>query len=181
MSFTSAQFDADMFAMANKTEYKLNDNYEVDTSERLEINANNRAVLLHQPVAGSMYIAGMEETAETTVTTGKYRIVDNSGTVEIWFSPDDDLDFVDAVYKYVKEGVQEAIITNKEAAIGECSCIWPVYGNGDDCTESDIIGYYIVKVFRARITTVPGINECLVPLHSNVYEINFPNTEKLSA
>ena len=54
------------------------------------------------------------------------------------------------------------------------------YGNGDDCSESAIAGYYVVKVFRARITQIPGIKR-LVPLYSNVYEINFPNTEKLSA
>ena len=76
---------------------------------------------------------------------------------KITFSGDDSIDFVDVVYKYVKE-VQEAIITNKESAIGECSAIWPVYGSGDDCSESSIIGYYIVKVFRARITTVPGLD-----------------------
>ena len=32
------------------------------------------------------------------------------------------------------------------------------YGSGDDCTESSIIGYYIVKVFRARVTQIPGMD-----------------------
>ena len=34
--------------------------------------------------------------------------------------------------------------------------IW--YGSGDDCSEAGVIGYYIVKVFRARITQVPGMD-----------------------
>jgi len=153
MSFTSAQFDADMFAMANKTEYKANANYEMDTAERHDLKADHTIELLQTPVAGSIYIANMEETTETTVPSGKYKVAEKT----ITFSADDDIDFVDVVYKYVKE-VQEAIITNKESAIGEASCIWPVYGSGDDCTESDIIGYYVVKVFRARITTVPGMD-----------------------
>jgi hypothetical protein len=155
MNFTSAQFDADMFAMANKTDYALNSNYAVDTSERHEPDANHQIELLQTPIEGSIYIANLEPitTQSGTVTSGHYLI----NGKKITFSADDDIDFVDVVYQYTKE-VQEAIITNKESAIGECSCIWPVYGSGDDCTESSIVGYYIVKVFRARITTVPGLD-----------------------
>ena len=154
MSFTTGKFDADLFAMANKTEYETNSNYEMDAAERYEPDAAHEIELLNTPVADSIYIAGMEPMTETgTITTGKYT-VDGK---KITFSADDDIDFVDVIYKYVKE-VKEAIITNKEAAIGECSAIWPVYGSGDDCTESSIIGYYVVKVFRARITTIPGMD-----------------------
>ena len=148
------QFDADLFAMANKTDYDANANYELETNERHEPDANHKITLLHTPVNGSVYISGMEEvTGSGTITTGKYLV--NQG--EITFSADDDIDFVDVIYRYV-QAVNEAIITNKESAIGECSCIWPVYGSGDDCSESSIIGYYVVKVYRARITTIPGVN-----------------------
>ena len=172
------QFDADLFAMANKTEYAENVDYQLDTNERHEPDANHQIELLHTPVEGSIFIAGMEPitTQSGTVTSGHYLI----NGKKLTFSADDDIDFVDVVYKYV-QAAHEAIVTNKESAIGECSAIWPVYGSGDDCTESAIVGYYVVKVFRARITTIPGINESQVPLYSNVYEINFPNTEKLSA
>ena len=154
MSFTSGQFDADLFAMANKTDYEANANYELETNERHEPDANHKITLLHAPVTGSVYISGMEEvTGSGTITTGKY-LVNQS---EITFSADDDIDFVDVIYRYV-QSVNEAIITNKESAIGECSCIWPVYGSGDDCSESSIIGYYVVKVYRARITTIPGVD-----------------------
>lgn len=153
MNFTSGKFDADLFAMANKTEFSQNSNYELDTSERHELDTNHEIELLQTPVADSIYIAGMEATSEQTVASGKYK-VDGK---KITFSADDDIDFVDVIYAYVKE-VQEAIITNKESAIGEAAAIWPVYGSGDDCTESSIGGYYIVKVFRARITTLPGMD-----------------------
>ena len=121
MSFTTGKFDADLFAMANKTEYKANASYEMDTAERHEPDANHEIELLQTPVADTVFIAGMEETSEQTVPTGKYKITGK----KIAFSADDDIDFVDVIYKYVKE-VSEAIITNKESAIGECSCIWPV-------------------------------------------------------
>lgn len=153
MNFTSGQFDADLFSMANKTDYETNASYEMDTNERHEPDASHEIELLETPVADSVFIAGMEPTTESTVATGKYKIDGK----KITFSGDDDIDYVDVVYKYVKE-VNEAIITNKESAIGECSCIWPVYGSGDDCTESAIIGFYVVKVFRARITSIPGMD-----------------------
>lgn len=152
------QFDADLFAMANKTDYAANENYAMDTSERHEPDANHQIELLQTPVEGSIYIANLEPvTTQTgTIVSGKYLV----NGKKITFSADDDIDFVDVVYQYTKE-VQEAIITNKESAIGECSCIWPVYGSGDDCTESSIVGYYIVKVFRARITQIPGMDTSL--------------------
>ena len=155
MSFTSGQFDANLFAMANKVDYAANANYEMDTNERHTPDASTHKItLLHTPVTGSIFIDGMEEvTGSGTVTEGKYLV----NGAEITFSASDDIDYVDVIYKYV-QAAQEAIITNKESAIGECSCIWPVYGSGDDCSESAIAGYYVVKVFRARITAIPGMD-----------------------
>ena len=57
-------------------------------------------------------------TTEQTVATGTYKV--DAETKKITFSADDDMDYVDVVYEYVKE-VQEAIITNKESAIGEAT------------------------------------------------------------
>ena len=113
------QFDADLFAMANKTDYAANANYAMDTSERHEPDANHQIELLQTPVEGSIYIANLEPvtTQSGTIVSGKYLV----NGKKITFSADDDIDFVDVVYQYTKE-VQEAIITNKESAIGECSC-----------------------------------------------------------
>jgi len=116
MTFTTGKFDADLFAMANKTEYEANSNYELDTAERHDV-VDHAIELLQTPVAETIYIAGMEETDEQTIPSGKYKVDGKN----ITFSSDDAIDFVDVIYKYVKE-VNEAIITNKESAIGECSC-----------------------------------------------------------
>lgn len=143
--------------MANKTEagqYQTNSNYQMDTKERHEPDANHQIELIETPIAGTIFIAGLEEvTGSGTITSGKYLV----NGKRITFSADDDIDFVDVIYKYTKE-VKELIVTNKESAIGEASCVWPVYGSGDDCSQSDIIGYYIVRVFRARITQIPGMD-----------------------
>ena len=52
----------------------------------------------------------------------------------------------------------QVLIDNKSSAIGECTLEYPVYSSGEDCTEASIIGYYYVRVFRARITAVPGFD-----------------------
>lgn len=118
MNFTCGQFDADLFAMANKVDYAENSKYELDTSERHEPDVNHQIELLQTPVEGSIYISGMEPitTQSGTVTAGHYLI----NGKKITFSADDDIDYVDVVYKYV-QAAHEAIVTNKESAIGECS------------------------------------------------------------
>lgn len=161
--------------MANKTEYTQNKAYEVETTERATAGTTHTYELLNTPVEGSVYIDGMTLTTETTIPSGSYSV---SGKV-ITFSADDDIENVEVIYSYTREAY-EAIITNKESAIGEAAAIYPVYGSGDDCTESSIVGYYVIKVFRARITQVPGVR-LSAPLCSNAYAKNFLNTEKLSA
>ena len=153
MSITSGKFDADLFSMANATEYEQNNAYELDTSERHEIDASHQITLLETPVAGSVSIRGMEE-VESNPDAGEFTV--DASTKKITFN-EAEVGTIEVVYATLKS-VYEAIITNKEAAIGEATAIWPVYGSGDDCTESSIIGYYVVKVFRARITTVPGMD-----------------------
>lgn len=172
MSFTSGKFDTAMFAMANAIKdkpedqsdttehaWRNNTEYAMSTGERQTPDpTTHKVTLLHTPIEGSVYIAGMDPltTQSGTITAGHYLI----NGAELTFSADDTIDFVDVVYDYVKE-VKEAIVTNRESAIGEAVCIWPVYGSGDDCTEAAIAGYYVVKVFRARITQIPGMDTSL--------------------
>lgn len=165
MTLTSGQFDAELFSMANKVDYVHRggtgeETYALATSERYNVGADNVITLDHVAVPGTIYISGLEETSEQTVAEGTYKVGttqgDNAKTT-ITFAAADSLKFVEVVYDYEQEAM-EAIIDNKSSAIGQAACIWPVYGSGDDCTESDIIGYYVVKVFRARITTAPGFD-----------------------
>ena len=153
MNFTSGKFDSSLFSMANKTKYAENASYVMSVGERHDLDANHSITLGETPIEGSVSIEGMEEASSTAA--GKF-VVDPS-TKKVTFYESDNIEWVDVVYDY-QTTVQEAIITNKEAAIGECVALWPVYGSGDDCSESDIIGYWIIKVFRARITTVPGMD-----------------------
>ena len=49
-------------------------------------------------------------------------------------------------------------IDNKSSAIGEATMKFPVYNNGDDCTDASIKGYYVIKIYRCRVTTMPGFD-----------------------
>ena len=153
MSITSGKFDAELFSMANATEYKENATYAMPTAERHEIAASH-ITLLETPIEGSVAIKGMEEVDAQPTKAGEFFVDYENKTIAFHSS---EAGTIEVIYEYEKN-VYEAIIDNKSSAIGEASCIWPVYGSGDDCTESAIIGYYIVKVFRARITTVPGMD-----------------------
>lgn len=47
---------------------------------------------------------------------------------------------------------------NASAAMGEAVLKWPVYASGDDCSESAIKGYLIIRMYRARIARMPGFD-----------------------
>ena len=112
--------------MANATEYEHRggngeETYAYPQAERHEIDASHQITLLETPVEGSVSIRGMEEVdaspelGEFTVDVSSKKVTFNAsetGTIEV-------------IYDSLKE-VYEAIITNKEAAIGEAAAIWPV-------------------------------------------------------
>ena len=161
LNFTSGKFDARMFSVANKADWAKNTKYAMDAVEYSDVDANHQITLLHTPIADTVKIAGLEETDEQTVASGTFKV--DAETKKVTFCADDEFPQMQVIYQYEDE-VQEAIITNKESAIGSASCIWPVYGSGDDCSESSIVGYYIVKVFRARVSTMPGLDTSLATL-----------------
>lgn len=168
MSITSGKFDAEIFSMANATKYEEKTDYAMPTAERHTPDATTHKVtLLHKAIDDSVSINGLEESDENTVAEGKFKVatetVESEQVTTITFNDNFAGENVEIIYDYAKT-VQEAIIDNKSSAIGEASLIWPVYGSGDDCTESAIIGYYIVKVFRARITQQPGLDTSLACL-----------------
>lgn len=155
MQLTSGEFNAELFSMANAIEdsndYVLDD-FEVPQAEWLKLDANRQLTLKHTPIAGTVSIKKM--TLGTTAAAGVYTIEDNV----ITFAEADATDATIEVNYVFNEKLEQILIDNKSAAIGECTLEYPVYGTGDDCSEANIIGYYYVRVFRARITTMPGFD-----------------------
>lgn len=138
-------------------------------TETLELDGQNQITLSHTPVAGTISIpyewtpqeeengtvtrAGMMEETAQEVTKGHFKVTGSKVT----FYPNDVGSKVEVSY-YYQETVREANIDNRSSAMGEAIMQWPVYGNGDDCTDAAIIGYVTVKVYRARVTAQPGFD-----------------------
>lgn len=152
MSLTSAEFNAELFAMANAKKEYINDDFGVPQTEWLKLDTNKQLTLKHTPNEGTVSIKGMKEA--TPAAAGKFSVEGN----KITFDESDVTDATIEVSYEFNEKMEQILIDNKSSAIGECTLEYPVYDSGDDCSESGIIGYYYVRVFRARITTMPGFD-----------------------
>ena len=170
ISMTSGQFNADLFALANGTSFGADASYTTYTTEHQTPDASTHAVTLaNTPVANSISIAGMEEgtnAAEETPgtpasgddpevppTNAKFAV---SGKV-ITF-PSSITGEVEISYEYVVSDAKVAQIDNATSAIGEAVFKWPVYNSGEDCTDAAVKGYVIMKVYRCRVTQMPGFD-----------------------
>jgi hypothetical protein len=162
---TSGKFEADLFVMTNATKFMANANYEVPITEYLTLDGQNEVALAEDPVVGSVSIAGMEETAQSP-TAGYFKVTAAAGAnpAKITFAASDVEGGKVEVNYFYKKAAQEANITNQSSAMGEAIMVYPVYGNGDDCTDSSIIGHVYVRVYKARVTAQPGFDASLVGL-----------------
>lgn len=174
MSITSGKFEADMFVMANAENFKKltaagNDVYEMGCTEVLRP-VGGIVSLAHKPIATTISIAYPDADGKMAPTTsdptaGEYKLVTPSGT-EPWKIQfyETDVAGVDVTISYyydlveAGEDIEESKIDNRSSAIGEAIMIYPVYGSGEDCSDSSIIGNVIVKVYRARVTAAPGFD-----------------------
>lgn len=151
MAITSGKFEAELFAMTNGKNFQHNEAFAVPMTEQAEYDASAKKVSLTQtPLAGTVYINGLELTTDYTVAgkviTFQTGVID-AGTKKIKVS-----------YEYAQEA-EEANIDNRSSAMGEAVLKYPVYSSGDDCSDSGIIGHVLMRVYRARITQQPGLTK----------------------
>lgn len=147
MQITSGEFNAELFAMANATKYETAA-FGVPQTEWVAMDANKKVTLKHTPNDGTVSIKGLNlpgETADFEVSGNE--ITFTAASTEV----------MEISYEF-DEQMEQILIDNKSSAIGECTLEYPVYSSGEDCTEASIIGYYYVRVFRARITAMPGFD-----------------------
>ena len=162
MSCTSGKFEADLFLMTNAVEnFSENTKYEMFATEKFELADDATELTLSRKVAEDVNgnpivsIAGLE--IGEAAAQGVF-VVDNTGdATKITFTAGDLGSNVQVGYVYY-ETVEEINIDNKASAIGEAIMQYPVYGSGDDCTQSSIVGYVNLKVYRARVTGQPGLD-----------------------
>ena len=161
ITMTSAQFDADMFAMANLTTFEGDSTYKTYVTERHEI-ASNKIDLLKVAVAGSVQINGLTE--DTTAGAGKFSTDDVEATASVPAHTQITFDnsesgLIEVTYETVISDAQVIDVTNSVTATGSVVCKWPVYPSSDDCSETSIKGYVVLKIYNARVTAMPGLTE----------------------
>jgi len=165
ISMTSGQFNAELFALANGTEFKHikgtdEDAYKTFTTEHLKPDATSHAVTLkYTPTENSVSVAGMDQgTTAADEAEGKNATFSVSGTTVTFPASIPADKEVEISYEYIVEDAHVAKIDNATSAIGEAVFKWPVYNSGEDCTDASIKGYLIMHVYRCRVTQMPGFD-----------------------
>ena len=166
ITLTSAEFGLDMFEMANATKITKGD-YSTFEINLFTIEAGVKAVLPFEVQTGSVKIRGMEETTETTPTTGKFKVTvtaateNADGKTEVVFAADDAAvgDDVRIGYKRrVVNGDRVVVKTESTTAKGELYLHYPISSSGEDCTEKSIKGYLHIYFPKVRATALPSLS-----------------------
>ena len=151
MSFTSAQFDADLFAMANGEDFKESKTYTVPVTEYLTSVAGVMTTS-QLPIANSVSIPGMSITGDFTGTQNA-----NNATITITNNSQIPDQLYEVTYEVAKS-VYVSEISNKKSAIGSLVARWPVYASGDEEDAAGVKGYVGMKIYRCRATAMPGFD-----------------------
>lgn len=168
MQITSGKFEADLFSFANNKNGWTNDDEYVIPGTAFEAVANDNTITLpEEAVEGSVEIEGFTlQTADGNPTTGNFKVTTipvNSSNPKayskITFASADMLQgkHIRVNYNY-KADADYINIDNKQSAICEAVLEFPVYDDGTDCSLSSEIGHVFVKVFKARISQLPGMD-----------------------
>ena len=122
MSITSGKFEADLFVMTNATNFEKNSAYAVPMTEVLTPDGQYEVELAKTPIAGSVSIRGMEETAQTPVHSeggvDTFTVTKVGQVTKVTFAQGSVPNDVTIHYFYADEA-QEANIDNRSSAMGE--------------------------------------------------------------
>ena len=155
ISMTSGQFNAELFALANGANFAADAAYTTYATEHLTPDASAHTITLaNTPLANTVSIAGLTEGDQAGENTFAV-------SAKVITLPEDVTGQVEVSYEYTVTGANVAMIDNATSAIGEAVFKWPVYNSGEDCTDASIKGYVIMKVFRCRVTQMPGFDTSL--------------------
>ena len=153
--FTSGQFNADLFAMANAKEFAADAAYSVLVTKELDV-VNNKATFAGDTVPEDLEIDGLEKTADA-VSEGKFKVSAEGGTITIEFNAGDVGDTVEVTYSEIKTA-NVIKIDNQTSAVGELLAKWPIYASGDETDAAGIKGHVYLKIYRCRCTAMPGFD-----------------------
>ena len=166
VTFASAEFDLEMFEMANASHITKGD-FSTFETDLFAVAADHTVTLPFEVQAGSVKIRNLEETTETTPTTGKFKVAitaateNAAGSTTITFAEADVTtgDEMRVGYKRrVVNGDRLLVKTTATTAKGELYLHYPISTSGDDCTEQNTKGYLHIYFPKVRATALPGFS-----------------------
>lgn len=166
-TFSSSQFNLDMFQMANATTITDGD-FGTLESKRFEVGTGLKITIPYECQAGSVKIRGLEEA--TTAAAGKFTVAITAATAETAGSTEVTLyegdaavgDTIRVSYRRRVVGASKVTVTTKSTtAKGAMYAHWPVYSSGSDCSESAVKGWLHLYLPRCRVTALPGFDNSL--------------------
>ena len=165
MTFESAQFDADLFALANDETFEKKTATVMET-QTLKIASDTHKATLETAVAitaAMLTINGLAQAAAgATATAGEYTVGDSTQasandpfTTEITFG-DTDLTEVEVHVERTEE-LETIDVNNQQTFVGSAILKWPVYASGEETKAAGVKGYVLMHIYKCRVTAFPGL------------------------
>lgn len=166
VSFTSVEFNAELFSMANNEEFETEISRNpvtkvINVGTNGEINFTDKLCVVDSIKIGKLTTTEGSAAEEGQAVVSKTE----AGVVAIKLHENDVAKNTDVEIYYEQEvEMSVAKFDNKRSAFGEVILKYPVYAGGDEDSlqaESDgggIKGYAIMDIYRARATTMPGFD-----------------------
>ena len=164
VTLASAEFDLEMFEMANAAKLTKGDFNTVE-ADLFAVETGPKITLPFEVQAGSVKIRGMEEA--TTAAAGKFSVAITAATAQadgstvITFA-DNDVTVGDDIRVWYKrrvvDGAKVTVKTTSTTAKGELYLHYPISSSGEDCTESSIQGWLHLYMPKVRVTALPGFS-----------------------
>lgn len=155
VQLTSSEFRADLFEMAHATTAVAETAYDITVTKQFDV-GTGLTITLPEDVT-DVYIPGMKQGEATAA--GVYTITDETVTFHTGDVAVGDTVLVSYTEKFAGTRIS-ADITGASAK-GTLQLEYPVYSSGTDCTEASRKGFYYLKVFRVRVSALPGFDSSL--------------------
>lgn len=168
MQATSGQFNADLFAMANNKTFAARE-YKVPFSAMYEIESGNTVVIeSNVSILNDIVIDGMAmgdaaanatDSEDAKFAASEVAPSEESSVYKTTITLPDEFtgDAIEITY-YETQNANVIEIDNKTAAVGELIAKWPVYATGDESDAAGVKGYVLMKVYKCRVTAMPGFD-----------------------
>ena len=163
-TFESAQFNLDIFEMANGVK-QVEGDFGMFESNRFDVESGLKITIPYEVKEGSVIIRGLEEAS--AAAAGKFKVVITAATAAVAGSTE--VTFYESdvsVGQTIRVGYQRRVVgsskvpvkTTSTTAKGSLFAHWPIYSDGTSCADAAVKGILHMYIPRVRVTALPGFS-----------------------